>query len=64
MELYVNGANRVSVTGSGVLKVTDRIVLGRIGSSTRPYWGYIRQFAVFNTILTPYEVQDIFNASA
>lgn len=64
MELYVNGANRVSVTGSGVLKATDRIVLGRIGSSTRPYWGYIRQFAVFNTILTPYEVQDIFNASA
>jgi hypothetical protein len=64
MELYVNGANRVSVTGSGAMPSRDRIVLGRSGDGARAYQGYIRQFAVFNTILTPYEVQDIFNASA
>ena len=66
MELYVNGANRTSVTGSGAMPraLENRIVLGRSGDGSRAYQGYIRQFALFNTILTPYEVQDIFNATA
>lgn len=64
MELYVNGANRTTVTGSGAMPSRDRFVLGRSGDSGRAYQGYIRQFALFNTILTPYEVQDIFNATA
>jgi hypothetical protein len=63
MELYVNGANRDSVQGSAVLKATDRLLLGRLGTTFRPFWGYIRQFALFNTILTPYEVRDIYNAT-
>jgi hypothetical protein len=66
MELYVNGANRTSVTGSGAMSraIENRIVLGRSGDGGRAYQGYIRQFAVFNTILTPYEVSDIYNATA
>jgi hypothetical protein len=63
MELYVNGANRTSVTGSGAMPSRDRLVLGRSGDGGLAYQGYIRQFALFNTILTPYEVRDIFNAT-
>ena len=63
-QLYVNGVLADTRTGSGSsLSRTDRFVLGRSGDNSRGFWGYIRQFAVFNTILTPYEVRDIYLAT-
>jgi hypothetical protein len=63
-ELYVNGSRVDSVTGTGSsLSRTDRWVLGRSGDGSRAFYGHMRQFAVFTTILTPYEVLDIYNAS-
>lgn len=63
-QLYVNGSLASTGTGSGSLPVRDRWILGRSGDGARGFWGYIRQFAVFNTILTPYEIRDIYNATA
>jgi hypothetical protein len=63
-QLYVNGSLVGSSTGTGTMPSRDRIVLGRSGDGSRAYQGYIRQFALFNTILTPYEVLDIYNATA
>jgi hypothetical protein len=63
-QLYVNGSLADTATGSGTsLGRTDRIVLGRSGDASRGFFGYMRQFAVFNTILTPYEIRDIYNAT-
>jgi hypothetical protein len=64
-QLFVNGTFVSTATGFGsALQNRDRWVLGRSGDAGRAYWGYIRQFAVFNTILTPYEIRDIYNATA
>lgn len=63
-QLFVNGNLQSTETGFGsALQNRDRWVLGRSGDNSRAFYGYIRQFALFNTILTPYEVQDIFNAT-
>jgi hypothetical protein len=62
-QLYVNGTLVGSSTGSGAMLSRDRIVLGRSGDGARAYQGYIRQFGLFNTILTPYEVRDIYLAT-
>jgi hypothetical protein len=62
-QLYVNGSLVGSSTGSGAMPSRDRIVLGRSGDGARAYQGYIRQFGLFNTVLTPYEVRDIYLAT-
>jgi hypothetical protein len=64
-QLFVNGTFVSTATGFGsALQNRDRWILGRSGDAGRAFWGYIRQFAVFNTILTPYEIRDIYNATA
>jgi len=63
-QLYVNGSLVGSSTGTGAMPSRDRMVLGRSGDGSRAYQGYIRQFALFNTILTPYEVRDIYLATS
>jgi hypothetical protein len=63
-ELYVNGSRVDTTTGTGsALGTRDTFVLGRSGDGSRAYFGQIRQFVVFNTILTPYEVRDIYLAT-
>lgn len=63
-QLYVNGSLVGSSTGTGAMPSRDRIVLGRSGDGGRAYQGYIRQVGLFNTILTPYEVRDIYLATS
>lgn len=63
-ELYVNGVLAASQTGSGsAYGSRDTFVLGRSGDNSRAFFGYMRQFAVFTTVLTAYEIRDIYNAS-
>jgi hypothetical protein len=63
-QLYVNGVLADTRTGSGSsLSRTDRWVLGRSGDGSRAYYGWMRQFVLFNTVLTPYEVRDIYLAT-
>ena len=63
-QLYVNGVLSSTQTGSGsALGSRDTFALGRSGDGSRAFFGYMRQFAVFTTVLTEYEIKDIYNAS-
>jgi hypothetical protein len=60
-QLYLNGSLASTATGSGST-ISNRtiFVLGRSGDSGRAYYGYIRQFAFFNRVLSSNEVLSIY----
>jgi hypothetical protein len=64
-QLYVNGTLRASGTGSGALgKNKSHFILGRSGDNARAFYGYLRQFCVYNSILTAAQIQSIYNLTA
>lgn len=60
---YYNGIYRNSATGIGTLNNRQFLILGKDGSSARAYSGYLRNFAVFNTVLTETQVSIVYKAS-
>ena len=60
-ELYLNGSLASTATGSGsTISNRTTFVLGRSGDGGRAYYGYIRDFAFFNRVLSSYEVSTIY----
>jgi len=59
-QLYINGTSVATATGSGSPSYTQsQIWLGRSGDNYRAYYGYIRQFCTFPSILTQAQIQSI-----
>ena len=60
---YYNGVLKTTVTGSGTLNNRQFLILGKDGSSSRAYNGYLRNFAVFNAELTEPHISILYKAS-
>jgi hypothetical protein len=59
-EVYVNGTSVSTVTGTGPPTIPQtNIWLGRSGDDGRAYYGYIRQFCTFPSILTQAQIQSV-----
>lgn len=64
-QLYVNGVLRASGTGTGALgRNKNHFIIGRSGDNGRAFYGYIRQFCVYNSVLTASQIQSVYNATA
>jgi hypothetical protein len=53
---YLNGVFKKSVTGSGTVSKLNHLILGKDATGSRAYNGYLRNFAVFNAVLTDTQV--------
>ena len=59
-QVYVNGTSVSTATGTGPPTIPQtNIWLGRSGDAARAYYGYIRQFCTFPSILTQAQIQSI-----
>lgn len=64
-QLYLNGSLATTATGSGsTISSRTLFVLGRSGDAGRAYYGYIRQFAFFNRVLSSTEISGLYTSSA
>ena len=64
-QIYINGTLAASGTGSGAFgKNKTSFVIGRSGDQGRGFYGYIRQFQFYNTILTSAQIYDIYTSTA
>ena len=62
---YLNGVFKNSATGTGPLNTsnTQHLILGKDATGARAYNGYLRNFSVFNTVLTDTQVNIVYKAS-
>ena len=58
---YLNGALRVTRTGSGPLPSRTKIILGRSGDNGRTFNGYIRKYSFFNSILSTSSINELYS---
>jgi hypothetical protein len=59
-QLYINGTSAATATGSGSPSISQtNIWLGRSGDNGRAYYGYIRQFCLFSSVLTQAQIQAV-----
>ena len=59
-QLYINGTSAATATGSGSPSISQtNIWLGRSGDNGRAYYGYIRQFCLFSSVLTQTQIQAV-----
>jgi len=59
-QVYINGNSIATATGSGSPSTTQsQIWLGRSGDNLRAYYGYLRQFCTFPTVLTQSQIQAV-----
>ena len=61
-QLYINGQLELSAKGSGPLQFpTEYFVLGKSGDNNRAFNGYMYNFNLFNTVLTPNQISKIYS---
>jgi hypothetical protein len=59
-QVYINGNSVATATGSGSPSITQsQIWLGRSGDNGRAYYGYLRQFCFFPTVLTQAQIRAV-----
>ena len=58
---YLNGALRVTRTGSGPLPSRTKIIIGRSGDNGRAFNGYIRKYSFFNSILSTSSINELYS---
>ena len=59
-QVYINGNSIATATGSGSPSTTQsQIWLGRSGDNARAYYGYLRHFCTFPTVLTQAQIQAV-----
>ena len=59
-QLYINGTSVATATGSGSPSIAQtQFWLGRSGDNGRAYYGYLRQFCFFPTVLTQTQIQAV-----
>lgn len=64
-QIYINGSLVASGTGSGSFgKNLTSFILGRSGDTGRGYYGYMRQFQFYNSILTASQISTIYANTA
>lgn len=57
VKVYIDGALTSTVSGSGAPSISQtNLVIGRSGDNARAFNGYIRQFAFFESLLTPTQI--------
>jgi hypothetical protein len=61
-QLYGNGVAKTSGTGSGTLKNSAYLILGKAGDNNRAFNGSISNFAVYNSDLSSSQISDIYNS--
>lgn len=59
---YLNGVLKTTVTGSGTFN-RQYLLLARAGNGAGTFNGYLRNFAVFNAVLTDTQISVIYKAS-
>lgn len=65
VQFYVNGVLTTTATGTGTGFGTRNLwFIGRSGDNGRAYNGYVRQFAVYNRILTTAEINTYYTETA
>jgi hypothetical protein len=65
VQFYVNGVLATTATGSGTSFSSRNLwFIGRSGDNGRAYNGYVRQFAVYNRILTLAEINTYYTETA
>lgn len=64
-QIYINGTLAASGTGSGVFgKSITSFIIGRSGDNGRGFYGYIREFQFYNTVLTTEQIATIYTSTA
>ena len=59
-QLYINGTSVATATGSGSPSIAQtQFWLGRSGDNGRAYYGYLRQFCFFPTVLTQTQIRAV-----
>ena len=53
---YANGVYKNTATGTGTLNNSQYLILGKDGTNARAFRGYLRDFSVFNYVLTDAQV--------
>ncbi len=61
---YLNGVLKNTVSGVGALQNTTNLLLGRNGTNTQGFNGYLNNFAVYNYPLTEAQITSIYNSES
>lgn len=59
----VNGGNSSTVSAVNLLTTTNQFNIGTSSDSTNNFQGVISKFAIYNKVLTPTEITNIYNNS-
>ena len=60
---YLNGVFKNSATGTGTVSRLNYLILGKDATGARAYNGYLRNFAVFNSVLPDSKISVMYKAS-
>jgi hypothetical protein len=64
-QIYINGTLAASGNGTSSFgKNLSSFIIGKSGDNGRGFYGYIRQFQFYNTILTASQISDIYTSTA